>query len=109
MDSDGNCKAALKDAGDYCSAYCEVRNYYFYGQEIVITEFPGCRANSKCTFTTTDTIQVTQTFSFNVGASPAKRSENSLEKRDGAAALKFGFNLVCTLPSPPKPMLIHIL
>lgn len=70
--------------GGECSAYCEVRNYFTYGQEV---PFPSaaCDSNDPCSIGTTHTVTVTQSFSFNLGGDiGTKRSvENvSLTARD---------------------------
>jgi hypothetical protein len=94
MDSDGSCSSSLSfDKGDsntrHCSAYCEVRNYFFYGKEVVFTEFSGCRANSACSFVSSKALTISQTYTFNVGAKVAKRQAAEVEK-----VLEFGFDLV---------------
>lgn len=102
MDASGSCKGSLQvqveSSGYDCTGYCEVRNYFTYNQEIVFTEFYQCGANEPCTFTSTDTLTVTQTFEFNIGAGLAKRSDDDgIIKRDDDAAesvLKPSFNLV---------------
>lgn len=100
MNDKGSCQDALKNVDEtHCSAYCEVKNTWFYGQEVPIKEFSSCRADSPCEYTTTDTITVTQTFAFNVDAGLAKRSDDadtSLAKRDDEGVLKPSFNIVCS-------------
>ena len=83
-----------------------MKNNWFYGKEVEINEYPSCRAFESCTYTTTNSITVEQSFSFNVGASVGRRSlesdtvEGQLDKReDAASGLKAGFDIVC-LPFP---------
>ena len=105
MDSSGSCKGSLQlDINNkICAGYCEVKNTWFYGKEVPITEFSSCRANEPCTYTTTNTITVSQSFAFNAGASLGKRSLDSGEDKekvefvkrgDALAGLKAGFNVV---------------
>lgn len=104
MNDKGSCQDALKNVDEsHCSAYCEVKNTWFHGQEVPIKEFSSCRANSPCEYTTTDTITVTQSFAFNVNAGLAKRSHDAddetgnvttLGKRGEEGVLKPSFNLV---------------
>ncbi|MDI1493624.1 MAG: hypothetical protein OHK93_005920, partial [Ramalina farinacea] len=103
MDDKGSCQDALKNVDEsHCSGYCEVKNTWFYGQEVVIKEFSSCRADSPCEYTTTNTITVTQTFAFNVDAGLAKRSDDgeddtvnvtAFAKRDDEGVLKPSFNI----------------
>ena len=104
MDSTGSCKDSLQPFLDdgICTGYCEVKNTWFYGKEVPITEYSSCRAFESCTYTTSNSITVSQSFSFNVGASLGQRSldsdavEGELEKRENApSGLKAGFNIVC--------------
>jgi hypothetical protein len=81
----------------HCSAYCEVRNYFFYGQEVLFTEFSGCRVDSACSFTSTKALTISQSHAFNLAAPIASRSEYSpLSERqdDRTSILEFGFNIV---------------
>lgn len=98
MDEDGTCSSHVKEATgtDQCTGYCEVRNYYSYGREIRFDEFGTCRAHQECSFTSTNSLTVTQTFEVNTGVKFGKRdSEGALIKRGSEAeALKIGFDLV---------------
>ena len=108
MDDKGSCQDALQNVDESnCAGYCEVKNTWFYGEEVPIKEFSSCRADSPCEYTTTDTITVTQTFAFNVDAGLAKRSDDpdddtanvtALAKRDDEGVLKPSFNLVSLFP-----------
>ena len=101
LDADGSCASHFNadTPSDFCVAYCEVKNSYFYGQEIPFNEFSSCRANEPCTFTSTDALTITQTYTFNTGISLKKRDQDqelndTLVKRDDdlLGGLKIGFN-----------------
>ncbi len=78
-----------------CFAYCETEVQFFYGPENVFTQFPQCRANEACSFTTTDTKTVTNSYSFNLGAGLKTRSIlDTLVEREDESVLKPTFDLV---------------
>lgn len=88
-----------------CSAYCEVRNSFTWGQEIPTGV--SCFANdTTCSLSQSLSVSVTQTFSFNIGgAVSAKRSENSSlllpREEETASLLQNSFNLVRLFLSSP--------
>ena len=69
---------------------------FFYGPESVFTQFPQCRANEACSFTTTDTKTITNSYSFNLGSGLKVRSsvEDTLFKREDESVLKPSFDVV---------------
>ena len=79
-----------------CSSYCEQQVQFFYGPESVFTQFSQCRANEPCSFTTTDSKTITNSYSFTLtGGLKARSDETGLTRRDeDAADLKPTFNLV---------------
>ena len=99
LDSDGSCTSHMKqDVGSQtCSGYCEIKNSYHYGQEVPFNEFSSCRANEPCTFTSTDSLTITQTYTFNMGVTIPKRdldSNNALVARENPdeGGLQVGFD-----------------
>lgn len=78
LDSDGNCASqSLTPTNGVCSAYCEVRVFLSYGREV---PYPRgqCRSPDSCTITTSQSVTVEQSFSFNIkgGANLGKRDES---------------------------------
>jgi len=75
LDSNGHCSAYLPDAPDSdgnCLAYCEVRLTTYFGQEQPFADSP-CEAETTCTITTGQSIEVTNSYTFNVGISFGRR------------------------------------
>ena len=74
-----------------CAGYCEVRNYYIYGQEVEYAPFTHCEQGGQCAIDDSLSATITESFSFNVGATlNTKRDvENAPE-----AVLKGAFNIV---------------
>ena len=68
-----------------CAGYCEVRNYYFYGQEVRSSPGETCRMGEQCQIQLGFQIAVEQQFQFNIGL-------NSLGGEDDV--LKGAFDLV---------------
>ena len=94
MDAEGSCKSSITLTTYGCAGYCEVKNYFFYGNEVHISEFSECRQQQACTYTTTNTLTITQTFEFNLAAGLGKRNGGEdLSKRE-SEALKPSFDLV---------------
>jgi hypothetical protein len=87
-----------------CSAYCEVRNFFTWGQEIPTGV--TCQADDPtCGISESASFSITQSYSFNIGGTvDTKRSENSswLLAREETTAdiLEATFNLVCLFPRP---------
>jgi hypothetical protein len=85
--------------GGECSACCEVRNYFSYGQEVPFASKTCQNDDPNCTIDITHSVTVTQTFSFNLGADVGtKRSAEDafLTARDDPVEdiLKATFNAV---------------
>ena len=109
MSPDGSCDNGLDltngEDSSYCAGYCEVKNAFFYGAEVVFTEFAGCRANSPCTFTSTKSLTITQTWTFNADLTTsfkhkkdeipeATRTVNDKRQEEGdSGGLEGSFNL----------------
>lgn len=64
IDSSGDCP--INNGMETCSAYCEAKIQWSYGQEV---PFSGteCAANSSCTFSNAQTISITNTWTFEGG------------------------------------------
>lgn len=90
LDSKGHCSAYLPgtpDSKGKCLAYCEVRLTMFYGQEVPF-EDAACQAESSCSISPSQSITVTNTYSFNVGASISQRDlSDPLYARDDSSLL----------------------
>jgi hypothetical protein len=68
MTSTGSCPLSFGNSGSTsCQSYCEVKDSFFYGQEVPFSEFSGCREDQECSFTSTKSLSITQTWSFNMG------------------------------------------
>jgi len=105
IDADGSCASSMQIIHGACAGYCEVRNYYFYGQEVPFTPLTTCQEGKQCSIDNSYTATVTQTFEFNVGADlNTKRSiDHPRHVQRGAgsapeALLEGAFNLVRTFP-----------
>ncbi|KAM0805130.1 hypothetical protein BDR22DRAFT_817614 [Usnea florida] len=98
VDSNKDCTDGLNTQGSIstCSSYCEQKVEFFYGPESVFTQFPQCRANEACSFTTTDTKTITNSYSFNLGSGLKARSSvvDTLFKREDESVLKPSFDVV---------------
>ena len=101
MDDQGRCGSGFPsspDTGELCAGYCEVKVSFFWGTEVPINEFGGCSAHQACEYTTTQSLAIQQTFTFNAGLSLSKRDDEdkeTLQKRaDAASLLKAAFNIV---------------
>lgn len=66
VDSNGNCPIGQYTASSGCLSYCEAKVQWFFGPEVPYPE-TQCQANSTCTFATSQSIIVTNTYSFNFG------------------------------------------
>jgi hypothetical protein len=100
LDADGSCKSSMSVIQGACAGYCEVRNYYFYGQEVPFSPPATCTKNITCAIDKSYTATLTQTYTFNVGVGlKAERSLNNPHIPRGAepapeALLKGAFDLV---------------
>ena len=91
IDPDGSCKSSMTIQSGSCAGYCEVRNYYFYGEEVPYSPFTACRVGDKCDIDGTYSAAITQSFSFNVGAGINTKRDVTAAP---AAVLKGAFNIV---------------
>ena len=110
LDADGGCTSGfdVSTAGSYCTSYCEIKNSYFYGQEVPFTQYGSCAANEGCSFTSSDALTITQSYAINVGIKLGKRDLNNdsaeLDLRDlalrdlGVGDIAPGFNAVSRNP-----------
>jgi hypothetical protein len=116
IDADGSCASSMQIIRGACAGYCEVRNYYFYGQEVPFTPLTTCQEGKECSIDNSYTATITQTFEFNgdVGLN-TKRSIGHPRhvQRDAEAApealLMGAFNLVRTFPDRKIAELMTIL
>src|SRR6266511_4217530 len=104
LDPDESCKSSMRIFKGACAGYCEVRNYYFYGQEVPFQPLSNCRANEPCSIQASQSATLTQTFEFNVGAGlNTKRSVKGSEfwprseTETPQDILKCAFNIVRTI------------
>lgn len=116
IDADGSCASSMQIINGACAGYCEVRNYYFYGQEVPFTPLTTCQEGKECSIDNSYTATVTQTFEFNVGVGlNSKRSiDHPRHVQRGAgsapeALLKGAFNLVRAFPDRTITELMAIL
>lgn len=93
---------ASAGAAAACSAYCEIRNYFSYGQEVPYPDISSCNAGDECSITATHSVSISQTFGFDItgAANLGKRDniEDLLFAREDAAEIETiltsAFNLV---------------
>lgn len=82
--------------GAYCSGYCELATQFFYGKEVPFSPAAHCSAKESCSVQASDSVTITQTYTFNVGATLETRSQegDSLVQRDATSTLKAAFDAV---------------
>ncbi|SLM33696.1 hypothetical protein LPUS_02235 [Lasallia pustulata] len=95
LDADKSCTSSMTPLGTYCSGYCELSTEFFYGKEVPFSPAAHCSADQSCSVQASDSATITQTYTFNVGASLQQRSEemSSLVQRDAASTLKAAFDV----------------